>query len=156
MALGKERSAPLRCLSLAFLAALAAAGCEPTFVFAGGELAGTEQPLPPSWDFSTDVDTVQIETRPADPYSVNVWGVSLDRHFYVAASDAENATWARAIETEPRVRLRIGNDIYRMLATRTDDPAELADVTDAYLDKYGGERERSFIRHAWVYRLESR
>lgn len=156
MASGRERSASLRCLSLAFLTALAAAGCEPTFVFAGGELDGTEQPLPPNWDFSTDVDTVQIETRPTDPYSVNVWGVSLDRNFYVAASDAEDAAWARAIEAEPRVRLRIGDDIYRLLAQRTDDPAELADVTDAYLDKYGGERERSFIRHAWVYRLGSR
>ena len=156
MASGKERSAHLRHLSLAFLAACAAAGCEPTFVFAGGELAGTEQPTPPSWEFSADFDTVQIETRPTDPYSVNVWGVGVGGSFYVAASDAADAAWAGAIEAEPRVRLRIGDDIYPLLATRTDDPAELADVTDAYLDKYGGERERSFIRHAWVYRLESR
>ena len=146
----------MRCLSLAFVALLAAAGCEPTFVFAGGELAGTDKPAPPNWDFSTDVDTVQIETRPTDPYSVNVWGVGLDRSFYVAASDAGDAAWARAIEAEPRVRLRIGDDVYRLLATRTEDPVELADVIDAYVDKYGGERERSFIRHAWVYRLGSR
>ena len=143
-------------LAFAFFAALVAAGCEPMFVFAGGELAGTERPMPPSWEFTKDFDTVQIETRPVDPYSVNVWGVSVDRSFYIAASDASDARWARAIEAEPRVRLRVGDDIYRLLATRTEDPTELDDVIDAYVVKYGGDRDRSFIRHAWVFRLESR
>ena len=143
-------------LLFAVIAMLVATGCEPTFVFAGGELSGTERPMPSDWAFTEDFDTVQIETRPADPYSVNVWGVSVNRNFYVAASDAGEAAWARAIEAEPRVRLRVGGDIYPLLAKRTEDPQELADVTDAYVDKYGGERERSFIRHAWVFRLDSR
>ncbi|MCE2461452.1 MAG: DUF2255 family protein [Pseudomonadales bacterium] len=156
MTSGERWRAPLCRLSLAFVAALAAAACEPTFVFAGGELTGAEQPMPSSWEFTDDFDTVQIETRPNDPYSVNVWGVRVDRNFYVAASDAADAAWARAIEAEPQVRLRIGDDIYPLLATRTDDPTELAQVIDAYVDKYGGERERSFIQHAWVYRLGSR
>ena len=145
-----------RRLAFSFLAALVAAGCEPTFVFAGGELAGTERPVPPSWEFTKDFNTVQIETRPIDPYSVNVWGVNVGRSFYVAASDASDAAWARAIETEPRVRLRVGDDIYPLLATRTEDPTELDDVIDAYIVKYGGDRDRSFIRHAWVFRLGSR
>ena len=139
----------------AMFAMLVAAGCEPTFVFAGGELSGTERPLPSDWGFTEDFGTVQIETRPTDPYSVNVWGVSIDRYFYVAASDASDAAWARAIEAEPQVRLRVGDDIYSLLAKRTEDPQELADVTDAYIDKYGGERDRSFIQHAWVFRLGS-
>jgi len=143
-------------LSFAVIAMLVLAGCEPSFVFAGGKLAGTERPMPTDWGFTEDFDTVQIETRPTDPYSVNVWGVGIDRDFFVAASDAGEATWAQAIEAEPRVRLRVGDDIYPLLAKRTEDPQELADVTDAYVDKYGGERERSFIRHAWVYRLDSR
>ncbi len=143
-------------LFLPVVAMLVAAGCEPMFVFAGGELRGTERPMPSDWSFTDDFDTVQIETRPADPYSVNLWGVSANGNFYVAASDADDAAWVRAIEAEPRVRLRVGDDIYRLLARRTEDPEELADVTDAYIDKYGGERERSFIRHAWVFRLGPR
>ena len=126
------------------------------FVFAGGELAGTERPMPPSWDFTEEFTTVQIETRPGDPYSVNLWGVGVDGSFYVAASDADDAAWARAIEDEPRVRLRVGDEIYPLLATRTVDPTELDNVIDAFVDKYGGDRERSFIRHAWVFRLGSR
>ena len=152
---GQQHGSSVR-LFFAVTAMLVAAGCEPTFVFAGGELAGTERPMPSDWAFTGDFGTVQIETRPTDPYSVNVWGVSANRSFYVAASDAGDAAWARAIEAEPQVRLRVGDDIYRLLAQRTEDPRELADVTDAYIDKYGGERERSFIRHAWVFRLDAR
>ncbi|MCY3620912.1 MAG: hypothetical protein OXH68_04275 [Gammaproteobacteria bacterium] len=152
---GQQHARGVR-LFFAMIAMLVAAGCEPTFVFAGGELAGTERPMPSDWGFTEDFGTVQIETRPTDPYSVNVWGVSVNRNFYVAASDASDAAWARAIETEPQVRLRIGDDIYPLLARRTEDPEELADVADAYIDKYGGEPERSFIRHAWVFRLGSR
>lgn len=143
-------------LAFALTAALVAAGCEPTFVFAGGQLTGTERPVPPSWDFTKEVDTLQIETRPADPYSVNVWGVASNGNFYVAASDSGEAAWASAIEAQPQVRLRIGDDIYSLIATRVDDPRELENVIDAYLDKYGGDRERSFIRHAWVFRLGTR
>ena len=143
-------------LFLAMIAMLVATGCEPTFVFAGGELSGTERPMPADWGFTKDFDTVQIETRPNDPYSVNVWGVSVSQSFYVAASDAGDAEWAQAIEAEPQVRLRVGDQIFPLLAKRTEDLQELADVTDAYIDKYGGERERSFIRHAWVFRLEPR
>lgn len=150
---GQQRRTGAR-LFLAMIAMLVAAGCEPVFVFAGGELGGTERAMPSDWGFTDDFGTVQIETRPTDPYSVNVWGVSVNRNFYVAASDADEATWVQAIEAEPRVRLRVGDDIYPLLAKRTEDPQELADVTDAYVDKYGGERERSFIRHAWVFRLD--
>ena len=152
---GQQHGTGVR-LFFAVIAMLVAAGCEPTFVFAGGELAGTERPMPSDWGFTEDFGTVQIETRPTEPYSVNVWGVSVNRNFYVAASDASEATWAQAIEAEPRVRLRVGDDIYPLLAERTEDPQELAGVIDAYIDKYGGERERSFIRHAWVFRLGPR
>lgn len=152
---GQQHGAGVR-LFFAVIATLVTAGCEPTFVFAGGELAGTERPMPTDWGFTEDFGTVQIETRPTAPYSVNVWGVSVNRNFYVAASDAGEATWAQAIEADPRVRLRVGDDIYPLLAERTEDPQELARVVDAYIDKYGGERERSFIRDAWVFRLGPR
>lgn len=137
------------------VAAVALAACDPVFVFAGGELSGTERTLPADWGFTRDFHTIQLETRPSDPYSVNVWGVAANRHFYVA-SDGGESSWARAIEDEPRVRLRIGDDIYGLSAKRIEDPGEIDDVIDAYIEKYGGDRERSFVRDAWVYRLGPR
>ena len=51
-------------------------GCGPIVMVPGGELSGTTTPVPADWAFSDAVETVQLETRPDDPYSVNVWGVS--------------------------------------------------------------------------------
>lgn len=148
-ALRRSRQA-LACVLLVVVAA-----CDPVFVFPGGELSGTERPLPADWEFTRDFQTIQLEARPSDPYSVNVWGVAANRKFYVA-SDGGESRWARVIEADPRVRLRIGDDIFKLAAKRAVDPDELEDVIDAYIEKYGGDRERSFVRDAWVYRLGSR
>jgi len=98
---------------------------------------------------------MQLETRPENPYSVNLWGVAVNHNMYVA-SDGGDSTWARAIDEYPAVRLRINDDIYRLRAQKTVDPHELDDVIDAYIQKYGGDRERSFVKDAWVYRLAAR
>ena len=45
--------------------------CGPIVMIPGGELSGTPAPVPESWDFTNEVDTIQLETRPEDPYSVN-------------------------------------------------------------------------------------
>ena len=143
-------------LAAAALATVLLTACEPTFIFAGGELAGTEESSPASWQFSRQVDTVQIETRPADPYSVNVWGVHVDANFYVAASAGADSRWARAIEGDPSVRLRIGDRLFPLVATRIADGDEKARVIDAYVEKYDVERDGNFVDSAWVYRLAPR
>lgn len=130
--------------------------CEPVFIFAGGELGGVEREHPGNWDFAAAVDTVQIETRPDDPYSVNVWGVGVGQNFYVAASDAADAHWARAIETNGNVRLKVAAHVYPLSAERVDSADELALVADAYVAKYDVDAEESFIDSAWVYRLARR
>ena len=111
---------------------------------------------PVDWDFAESVQTVQVETRPADPYSVNVWGVGVGGHFYVAASDGGDARWAQAIEADPQVRLRVGERVFPLAAERVGDAAELEDVAAAYAAKYGTDQEQSFIDTAWVYRLAPR
>ena len=55
------------------VAALVLAGCGPTVVFPGGELRGTVSSGTVSdWSFSDDTSTVQLETRPSSPYSINI------------------------------------------------------------------------------------
>lgn len=144
-----------RCCALA-LCAVALAACEPLFVFAGGRIGGVDEAPPASWNFAETVQTVQVETRPADPYSVNVWGVGVGGHFYVAASDGADARWAQAIEADPQVRLRVGERVFPLAAERVGDAAELEDVAAAYAAKYGTDQEQSFIDTAWVYRLAPR
>ena len=154
---------------LALIATIVATACEPMFVFAGGALSGSEEPAPENWTFSREVDTVQIETRPADPYSVNVWGVAVESFVYVAASDGGESRWAREIEADSRVRLKIGERLFALRATRltavdagdgegANEGAneELARVVDAYVEKYDLDPDESFVGGAWVFRLQAR
>jgi len=54
------------------------AGCsEPFIVFAGGELSGETAAPPDDWSALRDEETFQLETRPEDPYSVNIWAVGI-------------------------------------------------------------------------------
>ena len=48
-------------------------GCGPFVLLPGGRLDGSPAPTPSNWSSTSEVDTVQLETRPEDPYSVNIW-----------------------------------------------------------------------------------
>ncbi len=49
------------------------AGCGPFLLLPGGKLGGATAPAPSDWAFADEVNTAQLETRPEDPYSVNIW-----------------------------------------------------------------------------------
>jgi hypothetical protein len=87
---------------------------------------------------------------------VNVWGVGLGGRFYIAASSRES-TWARNIVADPRVRLRVGEDLFELRATPAEDPAEIAAFVAGLERKYdyeiGPELETG---DAVLFRLEPR
>ena len=148
------RSRMLR-VFVALAAAILLAGCEPLWVLPGGALGGTESRVPDDWAFSDAVDTVQLETG-ADAYSVNVWGVAVGPHFYVAASRGEGSRWARYMVQTPAVRLRIDDAVFPLRASRVEEEAELAAVIAAYVRKYEVEQDENFVTTAWVFRLDAR
>ncbi len=130
-------------------------GCDPLVMVPGGALSGTVKPIPEDWSFSDAIETVQLETRPSDPYSVNVWGVGIGEIFYVAAGDAESR-WALNIAEDPRVRLRLGDDVYELRATRTQASAELDVFLAALKEKYDFEPEPDQREASALFRLEAR
>ena len=82
---------------------IAVAACEPFYVLPGGALSDPEQPAPEDWAFANDVEVVQFEARPSDPYSVNLWGVGVGPYYYVSSSSG--ADWVGMAAEEPLVRL---------------------------------------------------
>ena len=82
-------------------------GCGPIVMIPGGELSGNVEPTPANWAFTDAVDTVQLESRPSDPYSVNVWAVAVGDDLYIAAGSGTETAWAQNIAEDDRVRLRI-------------------------------------------------
>ena len=153
-------------------AALVAIACGPTVVLPGGELSGTVASGTVSdWSFSNDTSTVQLETRPSRPYSINVWGVSSGPAFYITSESWRTAVglgdarWVGHIADDPRVRLRIGETIYERKAVRVQDGAELASVLTLFQKKYSSESTRHLERWSdapedWegvrVFRLDPR
>lgn len=133
---------------------IAVAACEPIYVLPGGALSGPEHPVPEDWAFADDVGVVQFETRPADPYSVNLWGVGLGPYYYVSSSSG--ADWVNMVVEDPRVRLRIDGRIYLLSASSVTDPSELERVTAAYVAKYDVDPEDDFPRNVAVFRLAAR
>lgn len=138
----------------AVLVLLAACG-EPFGPFSGGELTGRPAAPPARW---TDVpDVVQLEVRPADPYSVNVWSVGIGPDLYVATR--EEGDWVAHLRSDAGVRLRMDGAVYALRAAVVEDGDERRRVADAYLRKYEVDEEDGFIQRArrrrFVERLDS-
>ncbi len=131
-------------------------GCaEPFIVFAGGALSGDEKVPPADWAFLEAIDTVQIETDPNDPYSVNVWAVGIGPDAYVATGE-DGTNWTERIEGDPLVRLRTNGDIYPLSAAPVTDMAERRRVAQAYLNKYDVDDDEGWVDTGRIYRLDRR
>lgn len=143
--------------TLILLSCLLALGCGPTGPLPGGKLRGkTASEVPSDWAFADSVENVQLETRPAAPYSVNVWGAGIGKFFYVASGDGSESAWAQHILAEPEVRLRVGDTIYELRAVRVEDDAERERFLAALERKYAWEPEPGQSEQAWLFRLEPR
>ena len=146
------------------LLALTACGCGPLGPIPGGGLRGevvTESV--DSWSFTFDHDTVQLETRPADPYSVNVWIIGHEGNLYVPTSliagtdEPSDRQWVQNVLADPDVRVRIDGRLYERRAGRVEDPAELEAVRAKLLAKYEVEKSDDGREvRAWIFRLEPR
>ena len=119
---------------------VALTGCDPMGPLPGGALAGDLNTLPDDWAMVEEIETVQLETNPDDPYSVNLWVVSLDSGLYIAAGGGETR-WSKQISIDPEVRLRINHKIYELRASSVDNNEELEEVRRAYVDKYAMESD---------------
>ncbi len=95
----------------------------PFLVIPGGELSGriVSQPVL-DWSFVTD-RFVDLETRPEDPYSVELNYIVKDGQLYI--DPAEGRNWLEFIRADPRVRVRFGDKIYPLQAVLVGRPGEL-------------------------------
>jgi len=131
-------------------------GCGGPFVLLpGGALEGATEPLPESWAFTDAVDTVQLETRPAEPYSVNIWLTAAEGNLYVHAG-AHRSRWVEHLKADPRVRVRVGESIYELAAVRVREQPEFDRFADAYERKYGLRPRNENVAEAYLFRLGGR
>ncbi|MGE0621747.1 MAG: hypothetical protein AB7I04_23595 [Pseudomonadales bacterium] len=132
------------------------AGCdEPFIVMAGGALVGEPEDPPVDWTPLNDVEVVQLETRPEDPYSVNVWMIASGRNLYVATGKGDTR-WTRHIAVNPDVRVRIDGRIYELEAYLVADQTEKIAIGNEYVEKYGVDEDDNWVDEGQLYRLDRR
>jgi len=133
----------------------------PVGPFPGRSLAGSVEELPDLGSLPAEVETVQLETRPSDPYSVNIWWLVQDGRIYVPTSlilggeEPGERQWVKNVQADPRVRLRVENRVYELEALRVDDPEERDAARRALLAKYQEDLD-AHAQKAWIFRLEPR
>lgn len=114
-------------------------GCGgPLLMFPGGRLSGevVEEPVR-DWSFASDA-FVDLETRPDDPYSIELNYIVRDGQLFI--DPKEGRTWLEHIREDPNLRVRFGRRIFPVRAVLVGRPGELE----------GFDPER------FVYRLDSR
>ena len=146
----------IRFLSTLIATALVAAACSgPFLLFPGGELEGEVAPVPTDWSFTDEISTIQIETRPSDPYSVNIWATAAGGALYLHAG-ANRARWVEYLEADPRLRIKVEDRLYELVAIRVSDVEEFARFADRYEVKYGNRPRNENVSEVYLLRLEGR
>ena len=113
----------LRNICLAGVAAFVLGCGGPFLIFPGGALSGdVVDPTPTDWSF-VDSSFIDLETRPTDPYSVELNFFVKDGKLYI--DPAEGRRWLDHIRTDPNVRVRFDGRIYALTAVRVEGAAEL-------------------------------
>lgn len=131
-------------------------GCNgPTGLLPGGALQGDALPAPSDWDFAGDQGTAQLETKPAEPYSVNLAYTILNGLLYVNAGNTETQ-WVQNMTANPLVRLRIAGAIYELRAERVTDSAEIEAFGEAWTGQSFFRRDPRDYEEVWIYRLVAR
>jgi hypothetical protein len=135
---------------------LGAVGCDgPLVVFPGGRIDGEVRPAPPAWGDDGEYGFAQLETRPEEPYSVNIAYTIHDGALYVNAGDTETQ-WVKNMTANPNVRMRIDGTLYALTAQRVDDEAEIARFGEAWVDQSLLRRDPAELDEVWLYRMAPR
>jgi hypothetical protein len=108
-------------VALAWVSALGCGG--PFLVFPGSELSGevVSEPVE-DWSFVRSA-FIDLETRPSDPYSVELNYAVVDGKLYIDA--AEGRRWLDYIREDPLVRARFDGKIYPLRAVLVGRPGEV-------------------------------
>jgi len=138
------------------LTTLLFASCgDPFAILPGGALSGETMPVPEDWSALESIETIQVEFRPDDPYSHNIWGVGIGPDLYIATS-ADGTRWTPMVDADPRVRARVGTSLYDLRATKVTDADERARVAATYQKKYEIDPNDNWVESALIYRLDRR
>jgi predicted methyltransferase len=125
---------------------------------AGRGLSGEVATEPVSdWSFTDEHDLIAVETRPDAPHSVTTICIAYEGALYVPASGASAKSWPYYAIADPRVRVKVGDLIYPVRATRMIDEALRPGLIAAAREKYdiAADDPGRTLDDVWLFKLES-
>jgi len=149
-------------LSVATLLFLYLNRSDPYAIIPGKQLIGEEVAGPiDDWSFVQQYRTVTNEVRPSDPYSVNTGYIFHDGVVYVISGGGGESRWAQFLLQDPNMRIRVGDKLYRVRATRVEDPelvSEFHRIRNARNPDSEDRTPEDLAREArvWFFRIDSR
>lgn len=134
----------LACLVL-LLVVLSITGFEPRDRTPGLWLKGDLVTAPVSdWAFTDSHPTIKVQTHTwyLLPHSVTTYCVALGNQLYLTSvyeagqEYPHGRSWNTDVARDPRVRLKIGDQLYDRMLSHVTDPKEIANVLEAKRKKY--------------------
>jgi hypothetical protein len=123
----------------------------------GKRITGEEVTEPvDDWSFMERSTRVTLEVRPSDPYSVDIRAFLHEGVLYLNSITPENR-WTQYLLEDPNLRLKVGNRIYKVLATRVEDPALVNEIQKAREQMNSGRPQKTPQEKVqnWYFRVDS-
>jgi hypothetical protein len=147
------------------LVVLSIIGLDPKQRRPGLWLKGDVQNFPADWTFADKYQTIMVETHPwyLIPHSVNVSFVTSQGNlylhidygppFYAPGRFPSGKSWTAAVARNPKVRVKLGNQVFDGKAFLVSDKAESDAVFEVYRKKRPRDPYNDYSRRANVYFL---
>jgi hypothetical protein len=122
----------------------------------GGRLSGAVNPDPhPDWSNLDEV--MELEIRPAKPWSLSVWNIVVDGELYVPSASGARRRWTAVVLDDPMVRVRAHGQIFERRIEQVTDPGLRTRIRSALAQRYGGfEPEKAEEDTTWYFHLGPR
>jgi uncharacterized protein DUF2255 len=91
----------------------------------------------PHPDWSNLEHVIELEIRPARPWSLSIWNVVVDGELYVPSASGAHRRWTAVAVKEPLVRVRTNGQIYERRIERITDAAVRLRLGQALAKRYG-------------------
>jgi hypothetical protein len=137
-------------LMVLVLVVLRITGLNPAGPRAGFWVSGNLVSTPVTdWSFADSYKTIEVQTNTwyLIPHSVTIYCVSYQSHLYLSAI---GKMWNRNVVRDPRVRIKIANELYDRTVVYVNDPAEFWRVEQMLAKKYRGSPSKDFRPNAYL------
>jgi hypothetical protein len=143
------------------LAILSITGLDPNQRRPGLWLKGQAASFPADWTFADKHETLLVETHPwyLIPHSVTIFFVTNKGRLYLHADYPAGQTfpggksWTASVARDPKVRVKIGDEVFDGKAVLVTDPVEFNALFEAFRKKYPRSPFGDYRRRSDVYFL---